>query len=145
MCTVVCGCRPLCRREENAWQLDKSTLFSSKRRAFVALPCIFPSLSVRAACNHKRLYTPFNLGFTTSAKYSSTELGYKMGPRLPRRSGGSREAGFTQPRVHLIAHLCTCTIWGVRLWKMFCKMVFVISTGGSAVLQLPCCCPSKQV
>ena len=44
-----------------------------------------------------------------SRSNSSTELGYKVGPRLrelapPAR--GSQEAGFTEPEAHLIAHLC---------------------------------------
>ena len=36
-----------------------------------------------------------------------------------------------------------CTVWGVRLWKRFCKMFSESSTGHLAVLQLPCC-PNKQ-
>ena len=37
----------------------------------------------------------------------STELGFKASPRLRELAlPGMREAGFTQPKAHFIAHLC---------------------------------------
>ena len=44
---------------------------------------------------------------------TGTELGYKVGPRLREIvpcGGGRQEAGFTQPRARLKAHLCNCDL-----------------------------------
>ena len=51
-----------------------------------------------------------------------TELGYKVGPRLRELAPapvarGSQEAGFTQPRAHPIAHLCTVLYVPDEHWK----------------------------
>ena len=58
----------------------------------------------------------------------STEQGYNVDPRLHElvpTAKGSQEAGFTQPRVHLIAHLCISPVC-CRLTKQFPNRQMVV-------------------
>ena len=63
---------------------------------------------------------------------------------LPGRTGGrfSKRGHFICTTLYIKTRMHD-TVWGIRLWKRFCKMFSESSTGRWAALQLPCC-PSKQ-